>query len=132
MADVKLANSHFTASVYLEAFPSLRIPPVVVYPCINLDAYTGPADAYMSADEVKLIASWVAAVGPREPRANEFHPARSNRPTLVSLNRFERKKNVGLAVRAFHACRARESAIAPLRLVLAGELCRASWLSVHR
>lgn len=44
----------------------------------------------------------------------------SVKPTLLSLNRFERKKNAALAVRAFAGLKAK-FATKPLRLVLAGK-----------
>ncbi|KAJ3779440.1 hypothetical protein GGU11DRAFT_836395 [Lentinula aff. detonsa] len=44
----------------------------------------------------------------------------SNRPTLISLNRFEKKNNVALAVEAFARIRAQEPDSTNLRLVLGG------------
>jgi glycosyltransferase involved in cell wall biosynthesis len=54
-------------------------------------------------------------------------------PTLLSLNRFEKKKNAALAVEAFAILKEREPT-QTLRLVLAGMQCavcyalRAEWL----
>lgn len=83
-SDIVLANSAFTARVYAAAFPSLaretRLRPRVVYPCINLDAYQ------MEVADVE---------------DSKLQGIQSSRPTFVSLNRFERKKNVALAIDAF-------------------------------
>ena len=79
-----VVNSSFTASVYQESFPMLRIackaglnsPPQVLYPSIDLQR--NPA------------LTW---------------PASRGELTLVSLNRFERKKELGLAVNALRELR---------------------------
>lgn len=55
-ADVVLANSKFTSRIYHRAFPSLREVPKVVYPCINLDAYSGSNDD-LQGEDVDLIKS---------------------------------------------------------------------------
>lgn len=44
----------------------------------------------------------------------------SDQPTLISLNRFEKKKNVALAVEAFARIRTQEPSASNLRLVLGG------------
>jgi len=80
-ADVVCVNSDFTREEFRSAFPPARgggIDPVVLHPCVRLD---GPAPAPFDP---------AAPVGP-----------------VVSLNRFERKKDVGLLLRAAAALRAR-------------------------
>ncbi len=44
-----------------------------------------------------------------------------DRPTLISLNRFEGKKNVGLAIKAFHGSKKRVIDGKKVRLIIAGE-----------
>jgi glycosyltransferase involved in cell wall biosynthesis len=44
-----------------------------------------------------------------------------DRPTLLSLNRFEGKKNVELAVKAYHLARQDPSFDQNIRLVIGGE-----------
>ncbi|EJT49211.1 glycolipid mannosyltransferase [Trichosporon asahii var. asahii CBS 2479] len=84
-ADVILANSKFTSRVYSAAFSSLRKrQPSVVYPCIDVDAYQGSSVRKGKAkaeDGVDLVVS--------------------ERPTVISFNRFEAKKNVALAIESF-------------------------------
>jgi alpha-1,3/alpha-1,6-mannosyltransferase len=48
----------------------------------------------------------------------------SDRPTVISLNRFEGKKNVALAIRAFQGSTKRQIDGRALRLVVAGKLTR--------
>jgi alpha-1,3/alpha-1,6-mannosyltransferase len=89
-SDTIVVNSNFTNGVFAEAFPSLaHRSPGVVYPCV--DTSDAPSDA-----------------GPLWP----------GKKVLLSINRFEKKKDVALAVRAFAGLSAEERASA--RLVIAG------------
>lgn len=86
-----MVNSKFTRSIFRDAFPSLRhITPGVVYPCVD-------TSVTVSGDSATLWA---------------------NKEVFLSVNRFERKKDVGLAIRAFAGLTAgqRQSC----RLVIAG------------
>ncbi|KLO19624.1 mannosyltransferase [Schizopora paradoxa] len=98
-ADVLLANSEFTAGVF-NTFFSIPRKPRVVYPGINLTAYAPPED--MNDEHVVAV--------------------NSERSTLLSLNRFEKKKNAALAMQAFAIIKQNRSDSLPqnLRLVLAG------------
>ncbi|KAF7441232.1 Alpha-1,3-mannosyltransferase-like protein [Pleurotus ostreatus] len=78
-ADIILANSKFTSQVFQTYFRSIPRVPRVVYPGINISAYETAVD-WSDPDIVQVI---------------------SDRPTLLSLNRFEKKKNVALALAAF-------------------------------
>ena len=81
-AHAVLVNSAFTREVYAEAFPLLRPlpPPAVLHPAIDVHA-NAPLE-------------WPRFV----PRGGVDVPR--GVVTLVSLNRFERKKNLELAIRA--------------------------------
>lgn len=79
MAHKVLVNSRFTGTRFSQAFPSLKIKADVVHPAIDTSAYDVPWNA--DSAEIKRI--------------------KSERMTLFSLNRFERKKNVELALQAF-------------------------------
>ncbi|CAG8686492.1 1395_t:CDS:2, partial [Acaulospora colombiana] len=100
-SDLILVNSKFTARVFDAYFPSIKLDeagrrinpnrsyaeekerkvggPRVVYPGIDLNSYerSGP------------------------PRSEEEKLVYSERPTFLSLNRFEGKKNLALAIEAF-------------------------------
>lgn len=100
MAHKVLVNSRFTGTRFAQAFPSLRIKAEVVHPAIDTSCYDKPWD--MESAEIKRI--------------------QSERMTLFSLNRFERKKNIELALQAFiwlkdHVDHER---FGKLRLVIAG------------
>ncbi|ELR22987.1 mannosyltransferase [Acanthamoeba castellanii str. Neff] len=96
-ADKVLVNSKFTASVYDQTFTRIaaRVRPDVLYPAINFQSYSASQGARAQQQE-------------REP-------------LFVSLNRYERKKNIGLALQAFALLRERTPSVFPtLRLVIAG------------
>ncbi len=56
-SDLILANSEFTARVYQRAFPSLAKgkKPFVVYPCIDVEAYTRGGTGLQGDDSVEMI-----------------------------------------------------------------------------
>ncbi|THH30810.1 hypothetical protein EUX98_g3373 [Antrodiella citrinella] len=95
-ADIILANSNFTARVFKKHFSSIHVTPKVVHPGINLAAYEATAVDPADPDVVQIV---------------------SDRPTLVSLNRYEKKKNAALAIDAFALVKKEN---AGLRLVVAG------------
>lgn len=97
-ADIILANSRFTARVTMAHFTSLKMPPKVVYPGVNVQAYETSVD--MTDPDIVQVTS--------------------PRPTLLSLNRFEMKKNAALAVETFSRLRRRPTVPIDIRLVLAG------------
>ncbi|KAI9770596.1 MAG: Alpha-1,3-mannosyltransferase-like protein [Geoglossum simile] len=102
LADSLVVNSRFTASVFHEAFPGLRgRKPEVVYPCVNTS---------------ELLAR--KTVGGKVEIADGEGFGVGGRKVILSINRFEKKKDVGLAVRAFAGLpdKVKEDA----RLVVAG------------
>ena len=98
-ADLVMVNSNFTRQVFAAAFPTITKKPEVLYPTVSIKKL--PTDAG-SRDELPF------AFGEDEK-------------LVVSLNRFERKKDVGLAVEAFAVMREKYAqAYNQTRLVLAG------------
>ncbi|CAO3644956.1 unnamed protein product [Cunninghamella blakesleeana] len=102
MSDIIVVNSGFTASMFKKTFPSMNKQLRVLYPPINFDAYDRSID--MNDPKVQLL--------------------QSSKDTLLSINRFERKKNVELALHAFAELKLSnmipESVFNNNRLVLAG------------
>ncbi|CAH1244004.1 ALG2 [Branchiostoma lanceolatum] len=77
MADCVLVNSKFTAGVFRDTFSSLaQVTPAVLYPSLNFSAFDAPVDP--PGDLVPQGAG----------------------PVFLSINRYERKKNLSLAIRA--------------------------------
>ncbi|KAG0150367.1 hypothetical protein CROQUDRAFT_88169 [Cronartium quercuum f. sp. fusiforme G11] len=76
-ADKILVNSNFTAQVFQKTFKALNRIPRCIYPGVDVELYTHPTAL--------------------EPKG----PLRSERPTILSINRFEDKKDLGLILEAF-------------------------------
>lgn len=72
-ADLTLVNSKFTLATFKKTFKSIQIEPTVLYPSVG----------HMEND--------VVIQGPKDKKM------------ILSLNRYEKKKNIGLAIDAFHA-----------------------------
>ncbi|XP_078279762.1 alpha-1,3/1,6-mannosyltransferase ALG2 [Rhinoraja longicauda] len=87
MADLVLVNSNFTAGVFKRTFRSLQhLHPDVLYPSLSM-------------------ASLDRGVVEGEPLLVPLPPGKTL--LFLSINRFERKKNLSLAVEALHSLRSR-------------------------
>jgi alpha-1,3/alpha-1,6-mannosyltransferase len=92
-SDIIVVNSKFTRGVFGTAFPALKHRnPGVVYPCVDVE---------------------------EAPQSGQVEPIWSGKKVLLSINRFERKKDVGLAIKAFAGLSL--STRKQARLVVAGE-----------
>ncbi|KAF8068371.1 alg2 [Scenedesmus sp. PABB004] len=95
-ADLALVNSNFTAAVYAATFTRLAAsgapPPRVLYPAVAV-----PGEADLAA----------AAAGWRGALPAELAARIGSGPTFLSINRFERKKGIGLALSALQELLAR-------------------------
>ena len=79
LADCVLVNSNFTAETFFKTFTSLtNTNPRVLYPSLNFKAYDADID---SSDSIEGIPATAKIV-------------------FLSVNRFERKKNLQLALKA--------------------------------
>ncbi|KAG0052608.1 Alpha-1,3-mannosyltransferase-like protein [Gryganskiella cystojenkinii] len=99
MADTIVVNSKFTANIFKESFKMLRQIPEVLYPSILFDKFDRTVDKTLP--EIKVL--------------------ESEKITFLSINRYERKKDINLAIHAF-ARLLKESGdkAEKLRLVIAG------------
>jgi glycosyltransferase involved in cell wall biosynthesis len=116
-ADKIVVNSKFTASVFKTAFGSIAVEPGILYPPINVDNFVPPSDDLATAQKAKTdIFDW----------------AGKDSVIILSINRFERKKNIALAVQALAQMKntlpAKE--FAQIHLVLAGKLLLLSLLLI--
>jgi len=81
MADEVLVNSQFTSNIFTSTFTSLsHIKPRILYPSLNTKGFTKPTSQRTNPLENKI------------PPATEF--------VFLSINRYERKKNLNLAIEA--------------------------------
>ena len=109
-ADSVMVNSNYTRQVYADTFKRLaqsQPPPVVVYPSINFANY----------DSAAVDSS-------HDSSAQPINSLPRSRALYLSINRFERKKNVALAIQAFARLRSQPtpttSPFTSSTLVLAG------------
>ena len=116
-----MVNSNFTAGVFADAFKRIKVVPKVLHPGINFGLYNNEVN--VQDERVKPLMRLES-----DPLVYGVHGypdmrmSRSNQRFLLSINRFERKKNVALAVHAFATLRdtcPRE--YANLRLIIAGK-----------
>ncbi|PWN49786.1 UDP-Glycosyltransferase/glycogen phosphorylase [Violaceomyces palustris] len=114
-ADKILVNSEFTSKQFQKSFFRLNRQPRVLYPGIDHDEYT-PERVSEKLRELEEDAG-----GDRIKAAVTQLCKSSSRPTFVSINRFEAKKNIALAVEAFASAKEQYQASSKkLRLILAG------------
>lgn len=84
-ADLMLVNSRFTERVFRQTFPTLvNFPMHVVYPACNFASLNIEQQADLEQEK-------------NEPKEADW---KSESTVFLSLNRFERKKNIGLAIEA--------------------------------
>lgn len=100
VSDNIVVNSSFTESIFHKTFTTLNtIDPGVIYPCVDIKA----PEADNSAAEEELL---------------NFM---SNSPFLLSINRFERLKNIELAISSFaKALKSFDSEQKPILLIAGG------------
>jgi alpha-1,3/alpha-1,6-mannosyltransferase len=96
MADRVVANSRFTTGVVRDVFGLGDVS--VVYPCVDTER---EREGAQDEEEKKEEGLW------------------GGKKILLSINRFERKKNIELAIRAYHGLREEERR--GTRLVIAGK-----------
>jgi alpha-1,3/alpha-1,6-mannosyltransferase len=87
-ADMIFVNSNFTKRVFAETFPRLEkrgVSPSVLYPAVH-----PPTDSELETAKN----NWETML------PNKIVDLIKGGPTFVSINRFERKKNIGLAIGA--------------------------------
>ena len=102
MADTVLVNSNFTAETFLSTFTSLRSNrPRVLYPSLNFSSFDTPITEEELQDLIPPTAKFV----------------------FLSINRYERKKNLNLAIESLDWLRniITDKEWKDVHLVMAGE-----------
>jgi len=96
LATTVVVNSLFTAGIFRETFKSLSVRPQVLYPSLNFEAF----------DQL-------------EPKCAD---SPKNSFIFLSINRYERKKNLAMALESFAEVKSRlgSSANPPVHLIMAG------------
>lgn len=97
-ADAIVVNSHFTGSVFKETFPSLRDRNLqVLYPVPNTDYLALPSSVS------KVLGTKLYTLPDAQKAINCLSDVIGVHPKLIflSINRYERKKNIELAFESF-------------------------------
>lgn len=120
-ADKILVNSKFTSAQFTTSFFRLRRQPRVCYPGVEVAQF----ERARVAEAVAKLQHEAEAMGDPIRASIARLCADEARTTLLSINRFEAKKNVALALEAFALAQKERAATAvagdkPLRLVLVG------------
>jgi glycosyltransferase involved in cell wall biosynthesis len=104
-----VVNSKFTAGVFKTAFSSITTEPGILYPPINVDNFVPPSNDPADAQQAK---------------AQLFDWADEDSVIILSINRFERKKNIALAVQALAKMKTTMPAkeFTQIHLVIAGKV----------
>ncbi|KAJ3058039.1 Alpha-1,3-mannosyltransferase-like protein [Rhizoclosmatium hyalinum] len=98
MADCTVVNSNFTRQIFKDSFTSIKTTPKVLYPAIRIEAYNNSGKS-----------------------TKDFRKYLKSKTIILSINRFERKKNIALAIQAFSTLQSTCSAqFDDLVLVVAG------------
>ncbi|XP_066975510.1 alpha-1,3/1,6-mannosyltransferase ALG2 [Macrobrachium rosenbergii] len=99
-ADCVLVNSHFTAGVYLETFRSIKVSPSVLHPSLDFENFDKFSDITCKDVNIEVPGECL----------------------FLSLNRYERKKNLGLALESLKVLfdRLDECERANIHLIMAG------------
>ena len=114
-SDAILVNSLFTSQHFHDAFPRITRTPTVVYPGVDESVYTEErVSAELAAYEAQCT---------QEPSLSVLHVTQAllradDRPLFISINRFEAKKNIALALDTI--ARVRTLGGRNVRLVCAG------------
>lgn len=82
LSDKLIVNSNFTKSIFHKTFTSIKTVPDVIYPCVDIDQ--GIIETKEDEDADKEVKEFM--------KGNEF---------FISINRFERKKNIELAIKSY-------------------------------
>ena len=108
LADRILVNSGYTQSIFKDTFRKLDrrgVVPEVLYPAVSIPSDTALAD---------MKTSWKSLLPENAVALLE------QRTVFLSINRFERKKNIGLAIRALSLVKPDEGTMQPGLIVAGG------------
>lgn len=91
MADVILVNSRFTSRIFYETFDALRDKQIdVLYPSLNTDVFDTVLNAYSSDESLEEDEKSEFA----NANQTEMKKASSKKYLFLSINRYERKKDL--------------------------------------
>lgn len=121
LADTVLVNSHYTQSVFQNTFKRIHTIPAVLYPTVQAERISSGSPNRPSLSPPSLSDAATTII--TELTVPEYFSDLRDTRFVLSLNRFERKKNHGLAIEALALLLPKISdpkERARMRLVIAG------------
>ena len=96
MSDVILVNSQFTSNIFRDTFPSLKEKKIqVLYPSLNTDVFDSLLNQFQDEEEKEEN---LPDNDLRKVNLIELQKSKNKKFIFLSINRFERKKDLKLAV----------------------------------
>lgn len=114
MADVILVNSEFTSQIFRNTFPTLTNKLEVLYPSLNTNKF----DKLLSqSQKFEAVVSDL-----QKANSKEFEKSKNKKFVFLSINRYERKKDLKLAIEALVNLRTKlnKSQWSACHLIMAG------------
>ena len=97
MADIVLVNSQFTSKIFRETFPSLKKTKLnVLYLSLNTETF----DAYLNKFQTESTETSLNSI--QLDNIEELSKSDNKTFLFVSINRYERKKDLNLAIKAMY------------------------------
>lgn len=97
LADIVLVNSQFTRKIFNETFPSLKEKEIeVLYPSLNTEIFDTLLNELSNEEESQVDESNEI----KKTNLTELSKAKDKKFIFLSINRYERKKDLKLAIKA--------------------------------
>ena len=105
MADVILVNSKFTSKIFRDTFRTLNSKKLeVLYPSLNTDKFDTLLNELSKQPEKESD-----LIDTEKENLKELERSRGKKFVFLSINRYERKKDLKLALKAMHSMKAKLS-----------------------
>ncbi|KAF2072941.1 hypothetical protein CYY_005734 [Polysphondylium violaceum] len=109
-SDQTLVNSIYTGNVFKQSFPRIKKTPSVLYPCLDTVSFDNTTKSLSNVDHQQ------------SPSIKNLTTILKDKKYILSINRYERKKNLMLALESFSVLETKISVeqFSNLHLVFAG------------
>jgi alpha-1,3/alpha-1,6-mannosyltransferase len=116
MADVVLVNSRFTKKIFYQTFTSLYDKKVeVLYPSLNTTVFDSLLNTFSDDNNAEKSISEI-----EKENQKQFEKSKKKKYIFLSINRYERKKDLKLAINAFSILKKQLKSNFNCHLIMAG------------
>jgi alpha-1,3/alpha-1,6-mannosyltransferase len=103
MADIILVNSKFTRKIFYDTFDKLKNTEIgVLYPSLNTEVFDKLMSHLATGNEKPKYTGTKEKDALIDENLKEMLKANNKKFIFLSINRYERKKDLGLALKAMH------------------------------